>query len=41
MADSKPIEPKPVPVPDVADFDKAIQAYVDRMAALHYPDLTV
>jgi hypothetical protein len=27
-------------VPDVAEFDNAIQSYMDRMAALRYADLT-
>jgi hypothetical protein len=34
-------EPRPTdPVPTVAEFDKAIQSYLDRMAALRYADLT-
>ena len=28
------------PVPDVDEFDNAIQSYMDRMAALRYADLT-
>ena len=28
------------PVPDVEEFDNAIQSYMDRMAALRYADLT-
>jgi hypothetical protein len=34
-------EPRPTdPVPKVAEFDKAIHSYLDRMAALRYADLT-
>jgi hypothetical protein len=33
-------EPQPTdPVPEVAEFDNAIQSYVDHMAALRYADL--
>jgi hypothetical protein len=35
-------EPRPTDsVPDVAEFDHAIQAYLDRMAALRYADCTI
>jgi hypothetical protein len=35
-------EPRPsVPPPKVAEFDNAIQSYLDRMAALRYADLTI
>jgi hypothetical protein len=34
-------EPQPTdPLPEVAEFDDAIQSYLDRMAALRYADLT-